>query len=243
MRQELFSVPITVGDRESVIEECRALVGTGGVVFTANALMLERARKEPAFARTLASADVVSVDGVGVLRALEKAGVKSELLPGVELGEIILSEGAPSLAVIGGREGVAELAFSYLKVRNPRIRQSFVISGYGHSEEEYLALLRRHRPKICLVCLGSPRQEFFSLSASRESPKTLFLSLGGSLDIYSGRLRRAPKGMRALHLEWLYRMAREPRRFAALPRLLSFAIASHREKGAKNQQKSHIAEG
>ena len=238
MKQLLFGVPVCAGKRESVLGECRALVGRGGAVFTLNALMLERARRDAAFRETLAAGDICTVDGVGVCLALAARGVAAELLPGVELGEAIVERGSPSLAIIGGRDGVGAAAFSYLKARNPKIRRSFIISGYGHTEEEYLVLIRRYRPKICFVCLGSPRQEDFVLKARTASPKTMLLALGGSLDIYSGRLSRAPVPCRALGLEWLYRIAQEPRRLSTLPQLVSFALVTLLPSTTKNNQKS-----
>lgn len=240
MKHALFGVAINVGSREEVLSECRSLVGRGGAVFTVNSLMLERARRSPNFARVLNSADLLTADGVGVKRALALRGVRADTLPGVELGELITQTGSPSLAIIGGREGVADSAFSYLKVRSPALRHSFLISGYGHGEDEYLSLLERHRPKICFVCLGSPRQELFTLAARAASPKTLFFALGGSLDIYSGRLHRAPLLMRRLGLEWLYRMMREPHRAAELTRLASFALASLMPNATKNKQKNTL---
>ena len=243
MKHSLFGVGITVGSREDVLSECRSLVGRGGAVFTLNALMLERARRDPDFCRVLAEGDICTVDGIGVRLALAYRGVLTDCLPGVELAPMLVAGGSPSLAIIGGREGIAEAAFSYLKERNPSLRRSFVISGFGHTEDEYLDLLRRHRPRICLVCLGSPWQERFAVAARSVSPKTLLLALGGSLDIYSGALPRAPRLVRALGLEWLFRMTIEPRRFSAIPSLAAFAIASLTENLTKNKQKSRVTDG
>jgi N-acetylglucosaminyldiphosphoundecaprenol N-acetyl-beta-D-mannosaminyltransferase len=236
-----MGIPLDVGSREAVAAECAALVGVGGVIFTPNVLMLERAQREACFAELLSHADILTVDGVGVKAALALSGIKSEALAGVELGEYIVASGAPSLALIGGREGVGERAFSYLKSKNLNIEKSFVISGYGYSEEHYLTLLAKRRPDICFVCLGSPRQEAFALAASRVSPGTLFLALGGSLDVYSGERRRAPRVMRRLGGEWLWRMACEPRRVRELSRLFSFAV--HALTEAKNPQKSGRIKG
>ena len=101
MKQLIFGVPVCAGKRESVLGECRALVGRGGAVFTLNALMLERARRDPSFAEVLAASDICTVDGVGVRLALAVRGIPSELLPGVELGKLIVETGSPSLAIIG----------------------------------------------------------------------------------------------------------------------------------------------
>ncbi len=236
MKKNLGIVSLDVGGRDEILGECRALIGRGGAVFTVNSLMVERAHREPSFAEVLSRADILTVDGVGIRWALEKSGVKAELLSGVELGELVTGEGNPSLAIIGGSEGVAERAFLYLKAKNPRLCLSFAVAGYGHADADYLALLRRHRPSLCFVCLGSPKQEHFVMKARRASEKTLFFALGGSLDVYSGEKRRAPRAVRALGLEWLYRMVKEPRRLKGLPRLVSFALRVRRmaKKSTKN---------
>ncbi|MBR2965528.1 MAG: WecB/TagA/CpsF family glycosyltransferase [Clostridia bacterium] len=226
MKKKFGPVCLDVGGRDEILADCRALIGRGGRVFTVNALMWERAHRSPEFAEALGTADVLTVDGVGVKWALEKNGVRTEVLSGVSLGELIIREGAPSLAIIGGKEGVAERALRYLKAKNPRLRESFTACGYGYADGDYIELLRYHRPKLCFVCLGSPRQEYFAVKASSASPKTLFFALGGSLDVYSGEKRRAPRGVREAGFEWLYRMLREPKRLKGVCGLARFAMAT-----------------
>ena len=241
MKRRLGLLSLDVGGRDEILAECRALVGRGGAVFTVNSLMAERAHREREFAEVLGGADILTVDGVGVKRALALFGMEAELLSGVELGELITREENPSLAIIGGREGVAERAFAYLKAKNPRLRLSFAVCGYGHTDVGYLALLRRHRPMLCFVCLGSPKQEYLVRRAREASPKTLFFALGGSLDVYSGERCRAPSAVRSVGLEWLYRMLKEPKRLKEAPRLASFAFRMLRmaKKSTKNRPTAH----
>ena len=224
MKAYLNDIPLTVGTRDEIAKQCLSLVGTGGLVFTVGALMAERARRDGGFLHTLSGADICTVDGFGVLAALRRGGVLCELFPGVELGEIIATSGALRLALIGGRAGVGEKAFSYLKDKNPRLEKSFILDGFSHSESTYFDALRRNAPDVCFVCLGSPRQERIAALGREVSGRTLFLALGGSLDVYSGNKSRAPRAMRRAGLEWLYRMICEPRRIAALPTLLSYAL-------------------
>ncbi len=226
MNYELFHVNLAIGAREDVLASVKKLVGVGGAVFTVNSLMLERAAREEGFRSVLNSADICTVDGVGVKTALALRGISTDILTGVDLGELLVGEGSPSLALIGGKDGVALSALAFLKGKNAALRESFAVSGYGYAEDEYISLLHRHRPRFCYVCLGSPKQECFILRAREASPATLFLALGGSLDVYSGEKRRAPRFMRALGLEWLYRMVKEPKRAKELPHLLAFSVRS-----------------
>ena len=237
MKYRLGEILLDVGAREDVVARCLGRVGHGGVIFTVNSLMAERAFCDADFLSVLNSSDLNTVDGVGVRVALALCGVGTDVLAGVELGEIITGKGTASLGIIGGREGVAERAFLCLKAKNPSLRRSFILSGFGKSDAEYLRVIAEKRPKICFICLGSPRQEYLAVKAHAISKKTLFLALGGSLDVYSGDKARAPKTLRRAGLEWLYRMVREPVRFAALPHLFSFLFRAFRTR-RKNKQKS-----
>ena len=239
MKAYLNGIPLTVGTREEVTNQCLSLVGTGGLVFTVGALMAERARRDRDFLHTLLGADICTVDGFGVLAALRRGGVPCELFPGIELGEIIAASGSLRLALIGGRAGVGEKAFSYLEDKNPRLEKSFILDGFSHSESTYLDALRKSAPDVCFVCLGSPRQEQLAALGREVSGRTLFLALGGSLDVYSGNKPRAPSVMRRAGLEWLYRMIREPRRIAAIPTLLSYELHVSVE-GQKSTKKSML---
>ena len=239
MKTTIVGLPVCVGGREEVLRECMRLVGRGGLVFTLNALMCERAMRCESFANTLRGADVLTVDGVGVKALLRLRGVRTDTLVGVELGEELLREGEHTVALIGGIEGVAERAMAHLLAINPALHPAFAVSGFGHTEEEYISLVRTHTPDVVLVCLGSPRQESLAARLRAESEKTLFLALGGSLDIYSGAKRRAPLVMRRLGLEWLFRSISEPHRIKELPRLVAFLLCA--PKMAKNQQKTETA--
>ena len=223
MEAEIFGVGVTVGGREELLCAVRECVGRGGAIATVNATMLDRARRDGAFLEVL-SGMLCIPDGVGVRLVLRARGIKTDVLPGVELGRALLSSGAISVGLYGAREGVADLAMAELCRENPSLVPAFALDGYTVGESALRAYLDRTRPDVLCIALGSPRQEMLAHALREEYPTMLSLGLGGSLYVWSGRLLRAPRPFRVLGLEWLWRMLREPRRSLGLFALVRFLV-------------------
>ena len=215
-------VKINCGKREELLLGARALVGRGGCIFTPNPAILSLAEENAEYKRVLNLADMNIPDGVGVKYILKRRGVFTDVFPGVELGELLVC--GNRFAIIGGVEGRAELAGKRLCESNPNARFCFAHAGYGYDEEYLKKRIRECDADICFVCLGAPWQELLAHRLYRAVPKTLFIALGGSVDVYSGAVKRAPRIMRRLSLEWLYRCIKEPRRIRRLPGAFSFFI-------------------
>ena len=220
----LFGVDISLGTREALLSRAAALIGRGGAIATVNPEILNGALENPDLMEALRESLCIP-DGIGVVRALKRLGCKTERLPGVELGELLLEgKGCIHLGVIGGREGIAERAIQMLTARHRNVIPEFAICGYSLDYARIEAILRKKCPDVVFVCLGSPAQEIFISRMRRISEKTLFVGLGGSADIYSGEKRRAPLFFRRLGIEWAWRMISEPKRLKRLPSLVSFYV-------------------
>ena len=235
---EILGIEIEVGNKDALFERSLSLVGHGGVICTPNPLILSTSVENAPLRRALSSAELCIPDGIGLRPYLRAVDKKADVLAGVELGEG-LSAHVKTVGLVGGRQGIAEKAFLHLRENNPSLSPAFLLSGYGTPLSHLLERLKETKPDLCFVCLGSPRQEILMHSLRAYSEKTLFLGLGGSLDVYAGNIRRAPRPVRAMHLEWLYRMMREPNRFRALPSLLRFPFLclKHRQKNYKVTKK------
>lgn len=199
----------------------------GEVVFTPNLEMMSRAARDESIAALLSQATVRVADGRGVLLLSHILGVSAPVLcPGIELGEELLrlaSRRALGVYLLGGRQGVADRAAERLRASFPRLRVCGTHHGYflPEDEERILRSIGESGAELLVVCLGFPRQESFALTAAHELPSLRAIAcLGGSLDVWSGERARAPRALRALGLEWLWRVAHEPRR---LPRLVRSA--------------------
>ena len=195
-------------------------------IFTPNIEMLEASRKSKRYKDLLNSGDLLLPDGSGLLLVAKILGQKLyETVAGIDLGEKLLEEadkGSLRVFLLGGRPDVAEKAAENIQKRLKNLKICGTHHGYISNDAEMRALIEKingSRADIVFVCMGFPRQETFVSQNRQKLPDVrIFLCLGGSLDVWSGNLRRAPKLFRAARAEWLWRIMREPSR---LPRFLA----------------------
>lgn len=204
-------------------------------VVTLNAEMAMLAQEEPKVAQIIRDADLVIPDGAGVVLYLRFRGKRQQRCPGIELAEALAQQlglrgKVAPIAFYGGKPGVTETAADQWRQRVPGI---VVITNHGYlsPEEEtlWLQTLKTQQPKLILVGLGVPRQEFWIQQHRHLCPHSIWIGVGGSFDIWSGTKERAPGWLRDNHLEWLYRLYQEPwrwRRMLALPRFFWRALIS-----------------
>lgn len=237
MKIDFMGMSIDATNTETMAEQLMRRLSRGktSIVFTPNAVMSERARKDESFRKTLMQADFRVPDGMGVVLAARLLGFPiRERVPGIELGEKViaqLSKSGGRAYFLGGAPGVATRAAQEMCRKYPGLTVSGTHHGY-FSDKDSAAICRRiahTRPHFLAVCLGSPRQEeWVALHKSELSAIPIIMALGGSLDVWSGNLRRAPLPFRKAELEWLWRMLRQPRRFKDAPAILSLLFAAAR---------------
>lgn len=197
-------------------------------IATANALMILAAERHPGLARALGAADLVVPDSAGVVWAAARRGARLVQTPGVELMEKICGEAAGrgwTVYLLGAAPGVAAAAAAALQKRFPRLRVSGVDHGYFNAEEEPRVIERvaQTAPDFLFVALDTPRQDAWIHRHLGRFHAGVTMGVGGSFDVFSGRVPRAPGWMRRARLEWLFRLLREPRRagrMAELPRFV-----------------------
>jgi N-acetylglucosaminyldiphosphoundecaprenol N-acetyl-beta-D-mannosaminyltransferase len=200
--------------------------GVGAQVVTLGTEMVVFAQRDAEF-RAVVNASALSLcDTIGVLTVARNRGAKlRERVTGVELLERVCqgaaTEGLP-VYLFGGADGVAADAAAILECSFPGLIIAGTRSGFFASEEEptIAEAIRRSGARIVFVGLGSPRQEMWLARNLRASGAGVGIGIGGSFDVISGRVKRAPMIWRRLGIEWLYRLIREPqrlRRQLALP--------------------------
>lgn len=235
--ERIFGISVAAGGKDELLSLARKMVGNGGKISTVNPeiLNLARSRRDLYFALR----ESVNIpDGIGVCRALRNRGLAAERLPGVELGELLLGEGV-RFAVIGGRAGVASLAAERLAERHEGAVPVLSECGYAIRECDYIDRIKAARPSVVFVCLGTPRQELFIRRAYAEYPAALYVALGGSADVYSGRVERAPAVLSRAGLEWLWRTAREPKRVGRVISAAPFFYFAEKERFLLKSHQNH----
>jgi N-acetylglucosaminyldiphosphoundecaprenol N-acetyl-beta-D-mannosaminyltransferase len=188
--------------------------------------MLDACRRDVRLGVMLGRASLSLPDGAGVLHAARRMGTPlRERVAGIDFGEALLcraEEQGLRVFLLGGREGVAERAAERLCARHPSLRVCGCCWGYfardGESDRALIGQIRATRPDVLLVCMGFPLQErWIEAHLHLLDGVRVVAGLGGSLDVWSGDLRRAPRFVSRVGLEWAWRMAREPRRLRDLP--------------------------
>ncbi len=202
--------------------------GQGTHVVTLNAEMTMQAERSLALAKVIRNAELVVPDGAGVVLYLQYlVGQKIQRYPGIELAEKLLEtvakrETSASIFLYGGAPEVATTAANLWREKLPTLTILGTHSGYHSPEEEQQLLqnLTQLQPQIIFVGLGVPRQELWIAKHRHLCPHSIWVGVGGSFDIWSGRKTRAPHWLANNNLEWLYRLYQEPwrwRRMLALP--------------------------
>ena len=198
-------------------------------VITLTPEMTVRSWDDANFRSIVGGAKIVVADGVGVQWGESKlTGRVPDKIPGVDLSERALEELdkiAGRLYLLGGRPNVVEEASRRLSNRFPKITLAGFHDGYfPESEEaEIVKNIAETRPHLLLVGMGSPKQEIFISKHLSNLNCAVAIGIGGSLDIFSGHLKRAPAFFRITCTEWLWRIISQPGdRLKRLPILWRF---------------------
>lgn len=203
-----------------------------GQVVTINPEMILSAKSNPDFAEIINSAELVIPDGIGVQLGLKILGHNVRRIAGIEFGRKLIDKFASQpTAFVGAKPEIIQKAVENLKKEVPNLNAVYVQDGYFEDDDRVLDELTAANPKLVLVALGSPKQEIFISKAKNLLPNALFIGLGGSFDVWSGVVERAPEIWQKLGLEWLYRTVKEPKRFKRIfPTLPLFVLKVFKEK-------------
>lgn len=209
------------------------------MVVTPNAEIAQSCVTDDRLREIVRKAGLVLPDGIGVIYAsrILKKPLKQRV-PGVEFGENLVSalrDTGKTIFFLGGKPGVAEEAAHRLQVKYPGLKVAGTKDGYFQREEEAVEAVQQAKPDVLFVCLGSPKQEYFMADHFDQLGATLMVGLGGSLDVYAGKVERAPALFRKLGLEWFYRLLRQPSRLGRMMKLPQYLWQSirWRMKGEK----------
>lgn len=247
-RIEVLGVPVDVLSLDEACEAAASLWAAGGKhhVVTVNPELIMAARgseRGAALREALAGASLCVADGIGVVWASKVLGAPLPgRVPGIELAEGLIARAAAegkSLFLLGGRPGVAEEAARRLERRFPGLRVAGTHHGYFDAEapggDEGVEAVAPFDVDLLLVGMGAPRQELWIARRKEQLRARVMIGVGGALDVFAGRVKRAPESLRRAGLEWAYRLATQPwraRRMTALPRFAA-AVLEARWRGER----------
>jgi N-acetylglucosaminyldiphosphoundecaprenol N-acetyl-beta-D-mannosaminyltransferase len=220
-RVEVLGTPVSVSTFEAALGMIAAMVGrrAGEYVSCANAYSLSLALDDPAYRQTLAGAAAVSADGMSVVWALRALGHPCERVHNDDLFLAACELRRPwRHFLVGGREGQPEAVASALAMRVPGIQVVGMRATPRRpvprdEHASIVAAIREARPDIAWVGMGTPAQDEWMREAAPATGVPM-VGVGSAFDLLAGRTSAAPEWMKRSGLQWLFRLAQEPRRLA-----------------------------
>lgn len=244
------AVRINCPDSDALLMQVSANLaeGRGFALATINVDHLQRLGEEAPFRRAYASHDLVCADGNPIVWLSKLAGKPVQLAPGSDLvlplARACAQQGLP-IGLIGSNDASLAAAAQAMATRVPGLRVAlthapgFPFDPTGDEAAQIIEKIRASGARLCFLALGAPRQEIFAIRARDALGNVGFASIGAGLDFLSGQQRRAPRLVRQIKMEWMWRMLSNPKRLAAryakgftiLPAHAAAALRQRRETG------------
>ena len=171
-------------------------------------------------------------DGTGAVWALQKKGFTNSVkIPGCELWLNVIESyyKTKTFYLVGGKQEIIEETVTKLKSEFKGIHICNFRNGYLKTEEEEQELIddiKKHHPDVVFVAMGSPKQENL-MERIQKSHKAVYQGLGGSFDVFTGHVKRAPEWWIKNNMEWTYRLLSQPSRIKRQIHLVRFFINLH----------------
>lgn len=201
-------------------------------IITVNPELVMAATKNSEFKDVIASADIVTPDGIGLVIMGRLTGRRlHERVTGVDLCDRLADEAnieGWSIYLLGAAPGVAQQAAVNLQKKYPNLK----IAGTSSADPDDASVndiknnIISSKPDILLVAYGSPTQELWIQKYREQFDPMVTIGVGGSFDFIAGSAKRAPKFVQKIGLEWLWRLILQPKRFKRMLALPKFAILS-----------------
>lgn len=199
----------------------------GGYSVAINAEKIMRCREDPKLKKVVDGSVMPIPDGAGAVLGLRMLYGQTVIKLDLPKLALQLSNECGWRVFIGGAaEEVNALAVKKILDIYPNIKVVGAVHGFV-AEDELVRLVIASRPQLVLLALGSPKQEFMAADFVEKIGGAFVIGCGGALDILAGRVSRAPSFMVNNHLEWLYRLAKQPsrwRRQLQLPKYVCFLM-------------------
>ncbi|MEA3493399.1 MAG: WecB/TagA/CpsF family glycosyltransferase [Candidatus Margulisiibacteriota bacterium] len=215
---------------EGAVSKVKEFVASGKphLIVTPNPEIIVASQKYPELKEIINSADLRVPDGISmvVVSRMLKNPLK-ERVSGIDLMLQICKETNFKIYLLGGEPGVAVEAAGKLTKKCPGLNVVGNTDGYFIDDQKVIKGIRDTKPDILFVGLGAGRQERWIKKHLQGLNVPVCMVIGGSLDVISGRKKRAPKWTRKLYIEWLYRLVSEPKRWKrqlALPKFLYLTL-------------------
>ncbi len=225
------------------VERCEKMLNEDGsnLIVTPNPEIVMKARDNEVHKEIINNASLVIPDGIGIIKGAKILGTPlKERVAGYDLICNLLEkykDGSKSFYFWGSAPKIAEIAKQKMEEKYPDIKILGADDGYfdDNKKIEIINKITELKPDILLVGIGSPRQE---LLINELLPNKIFkigIGCGGSIDVLSGTVKRAPKIFIKLHMEWSWRLIKQPSRIGRMMVLPKFLREVKKEAKKKSK--------
>ncbi|MGE6368827.1 WecB/TagA/CpsF family glycosyltransferase [Planococcus kocurii] len=219
MKESYLGVNVSPLSYEGIIEDLRQRIlnGDQSTIIAVNPEKVIAAERDPQLKQLINSSTYQIADGIGILLAAKiKGGNITSRVTGVDMmAKLLEFATAEKLPVYfyGAQEEVVTKAISSIQETNPGILVAGYTNGFEKDEDALVERINTSGAKLIFVALGSPKQELWiQRNMGRLQNVQVFQGVGGSFDVFSGTVKRAPLLFRKLGIEWLYRLISSPSR-------------------------------
>lgn len=228
---EIFNIPFINMKKEDILKilEQRVVENKKTYVVTANAEIAMYAKENVSYFNIITKADYIVPDGIGVVKGAQilKKEIK-ERVPGIELMVDLLKiadKFNQKVYFYGAKNEVIEKMIKRIKSDYPNINIVGYSNGYiNDADNKITDEIINLEPDYIFVAKGAPLQDEWINKVIQKTDKGLFMGVGGSFDVLAGVVKRAPEIWQKLNLEWLYRIAGDPKRWKRSMALPKFVI-------------------
>lgn len=233
----IFGIPFSKLSMDETVSYITEAIEEGRLmhVITANPIMVMTALDNPDFANIMNKADMIVPDGAGVVWAAKVGGNPvAERVTGFDLMHRLLEQGEKrrwTAYLLGTSQEIIEAAAEKLQLQYPQVRIVGYRNGFFGSQDDdgIVEEISRLKPHLLFVARGMEK-ESWNVQYKERLGVPFIMGVGGSFDVVSGKLKRAPILVQKLKLEWLYRLLQEPTRYKRMLALPKFVVKVLRNK-------------
>lgn len=221
--------PVQVSAFADMQQLMEFIIRPDGSVYAGSAIAINpekvlTAMRSPDIEAVINAADIRYADGIGVVKVMRKRLKKNvQRIPGCELWQQLVKRAAQfkvPVFIVGAKPEVNQQTAE--KLRAEQVNLVGAVDGYFKDEAELIAQIKQSGARFVSIAMGSPKQELLIQRIRAQHPNCFYMGVGGTYDVYTGNVKRAPELWCKLNLEWAYRLLSQPSRIGRQLGLLRY---------------------
>jgi N-acetylglucosaminyldiphosphoundecaprenol N-acetyl-beta-D-mannosaminyltransferase len=220
MRIRVLGVPLDTLNLEETCDLifCKINEGSGGVQTSINTFKLDLFYKNAEIRNAIESSEICSPDGASIVIASRLLKYSQVIrVPGIDLFDALIrrcAKNGTKIFLLGSTDIVLHKVQLVLLSEHPQLKIAGIQNGFWlpNEIETINEKIRLSGAKICFIALPSPLKEVWAMNNKEKLNGIFLIGVGGTFEVIGGFIKRAPKWMQQIGMEWFYRLLNEPKR-------------------------------